>query len=202
MRELKAETGSCLKVPGAHCHQTRGLREHTPQGTPGGLGRRGVSSQQAPTGRSKHAKTGPAGTTHFRDADTEAQSRRALGPSHTGGEQQNATWNPMPSPQFWNQTHRLLEDSEVRKENRASGDVRLGATRSEGQEKLGLGGPSHLHFHPSRPATLPSVNPAGVPFPLLGPLPRPRGLYLSFSRHSFSLHHFLPLRAGSGSGLG
>lgn len=108
----------------------------------------------------------------------------------------------MPSPQFWNQTHRLLEDSEVRKENRASGDVRLGATRSEGQEKLGLGGPSHLHFHPSRPATLPSVNPAGVPFPLLGPLPRPRGLYLSFSRHSFSLHHFLPLRAGSGSGLG
>ena len=42
----------------------------------------------------------------------------------------------MPSPQFWNQTHRLLEDSEMRKESRASEEVRLRAAQSEGQEKL------------------------------------------------------------------
>ena len=133
-------------------------------------------------------KPAPLDTIHFRDGDTEAQSRRALGPSHTGREQQNAAWNPMPGPQFWNQTHRLLEDSEVRKENRASGDVRLGATRSEGQEKLGLpelgraGWTSQLHFHPSRPATPPEHQPSKGSFSLAGPPAPPQGsLSLLFS---------------------
>ena len=138
MRAFKAENGSCLRFLVPTAIRPEASENTLPRGPPEAEEEEGSPLNRHPREGTCTQKPAPLDTTHFRDGDTEAQSRRALGPSHTGGEQQNAAWNPMPSPQFWNQTHRLLEDSEVRKENRASGDVRLGATRSEGQGKLGL----------------------------------------------------------------
>lgn len=91
----------------------------------------------------------------------------------------------MPSPQFWNQTYRLLEDSEVRKENRASGDVRLGATRSEGQEKLGLPELGRARWtlpppFPPQPPCYPTraSTQQGFLFPCWAPCPAP-GVFIS-----------------------
>ena len=87
----------------------------------------------------------------------------------------------MPGPQFWNQTHRFLEDLEMRKENRASEEVRLGATQSEGQEKLGLAElgrvdppfPPQPPFYPARGST-----PRRLLFTCWAPRPTP-GVFIS-----------------------
>ena len=138
-----------------------------PRQQPGRLGKKRGPSQHSPTGRSRQ-KPVPQGTAHFRDEETKAQSRRAPDPSHTGGEQQNATWNPafwLPAPEP--DTLGLLEDSETRKANKAPGEVWLRAAQPEGQGEAGAAGvwgssaelgrarwtlpfPPQLHPHPGR----------------------------------------------------
>lgn len=87
----------------------------------------------------------------------------------------------------------------MRKESRASEEVRLRAAQSEGQEKLGLVElervdppfPPQAPRYPARGSTQRRLF-----FSCWAPCPPQGSLYLSIS-----LCHFLPLRAGSGSGL-